>query len=90
MNDDLSKQGSPTRLLVVLLSKGRVTRSSVSKKYGMDYRAAVAAFEYLEKLGLVLYEALGDRRDTVYWSLTEKGEKAARMLAELDEFIRNG
>ncbi|MGE4212422.1 MAG: hypothetical protein AB7E75_03545 [Candidatus Methanomethylophilaceae archaeon] len=90
MPENFSEMCPNSRALLILFRHGKVKRSDFEKKYGFSYRTASAACERLEDLGLTKYEALGDRRDTVYWSLTEKGEKAAEMLAALDEFIRTG
>lgn len=79
-----------TKVLLILRNGKRMIRSYFTKEYGMNYITVKSALETLENMGLTKYEALGDRRDTVYWSLTEKGEKAAKMLAALDEFIRTG
>jgi len=76
------------KLLMLLRDNGRIVRSSIHRKYGLDYNYAKKSAEILESLGLVLYETTGDHNDTVYWSLTEKGKRAAWMLEELDEFIR--
>lgn len=65
-------------------------RSAFRGKYGINYNTAQMALKQLEEWGLAEYEAIGDRRDTVYYFLTEKGKKAAQMLADLDEFIRSG
>lgn len=89
MDERFSRQCPNSRLLVLLLEEGRILRSSVQKIHGFDYRAAKSAFEYLERSDLVIYEAVGDRRDTVYWSLTDKGMRVAHMLVEVDNLIKN-
>lgn len=86
----LSDLTMETKVLLILRNGNKIIRSYFTKEYGMNYITVKLALETLEDMGLTRYEALGDRRDTVYWSLTEKGEKAAEMLAALDEFIRNG
>jgi hypothetical protein len=88
MEGEFSRNCPNTRLLILLLEYGKILRSSIQRKYGFNYRSGVTAFDYLEKLGLTLYEAKGDRLDTVYWSLTEKGMEVAERLKELDEYIR--
>lgn len=78
------------KILAIMLDEGgRVKRSDFRKKYSMNYDTAKLALERLEAWRLVTYEAVGDRRDTVYWSLTEKGVKVAESLKEIDEYIRN-
>jgi len=79
-----------TKMLVILLKEEDVRRSAFSTIHKINYNTAKSALDRLEALDLVIYDAKGDRRDTVYYSLTEKGKKAAQMLADLDEFIRNG
>ena len=89
MESKFSRNCPNTRLLILLLEQGTILRSSIQRKYGFSYRTGVAAFDYMEGLGLVSYDAKGDRLDTVYWSLTEKGAKIARILKEIDELIQN-
>lgn len=81
--------GFDAEILLFLYRNGRVVRRAF-KEGGFSYDGAKKALERFEDAGLTKYEAVGDYRDTVYWSLTEKGEKAAEMLAALDEFIRTG
>ena len=82
--------GFDSRIILYLSGKGRVIRRTIRDETGISYAAVLTTLERMENAGLTKYEAVGDYRDTVYWSLTEKGEKAAEMLAALDEFIRNG
>lgn len=77
------------RVLAILSKNKKLLRSDFTKTFGINYITVKSALENLEDMGLTKYEALGDRRDTVYWSLTDKGKKAAEMLSDLDEFIRN-
>lgn len=79
-----------TRILVILLEQGRVKVGDFQRKYGVSHRPAVAALERLESLGLTAYMPTGDRYETVYWALTEKGVKVAESLKDIDEYIRNG
>lgn len=79
--------GFNVRLLLFLLENGRIKRSEVKKEF--NYYSAKAALEDFASVGLTEYEAVGDHRDTVYWSLTEKGTKVARTLRDLDDFIRS-
>lgn len=80
--------GFNVKLLLFLLDNGRIKRSEVKKAF--NYYSAKAALEDLESVGLTKYEAIGDHRDTVYWSFTEKGTKVAQTLKDLDDFIRGG
>ena len=89
MAETLSDLIIETKVLLILRQENKVMRSYFTKEYGMNYITVKLALETLENMGLARYEALGDRRDTVYWSLTEKGERAAEMLAALDDFIQN-
>lgn len=82
--------GIDAKIILYLADKGKVVRRTIRDETGISYAAIKAALERLEDEKLTKYEALGDYRDTVYWSLTEKGEKAAAMLAAVDDFIRNG
>lgn len=81
--------GFDAEVLLFLYREKRVVRRAF-KDAGFSYVGAQNALERFESVGLTQYEAVGDYRDTVYWSLTPKGERAAEMLAELDDFIRNG
>ena len=84
MYEDL---GYNAKILLFLLENGRVVRSKFKKSF--NYYSAKTALEDLESVGLTLYEAVGDHRDTVYWSLTEKGIEVAQRIKDLDDFIRN-
>ena len=81
--------GADAKILILLLKHGKTKRSDFKHVYGMNYNTAKASLEYMETWKLTEYEALGDRRDTVYYSLTEKGKKVAQMLSEIDEYIRS-
>jgi len=80
--------GIDAKVILFLFEKGRVVRRSFQTA-GFNYAGAMNALERFETVGITQYEAVGDHRDTVYWSLTEKGKKAAQMLADLDAFIRS-
>lgn len=80
--------GFDAEILLFLYRNERVVRRAF-KENGFSYDGAKNALERFEDVGITQYEAVGDYRDTVYWSLTEKGKKAAEMLAELDEYIRS-
>jgi len=82
--------GPDVRSLIILIKHVKIKRSDLQTRYGMNYNVAKSALERLENLGLVLYEVTGDRYDTVYYSLTEKGRKVAQKLEEIDEIILNG
>lgn len=93
-NHNLSMQydglGIDAKVLLYLSRRGKVVRRTIRDETGISYAAIKTALERMEDVGMTHYEAVGDYRDTVYWSLTEKGEKAAAMLAAVDDFIRNG
>lgn len=81
--------GLNAKVLMFLLENGRVKRRAFQEN-GFNYSSAIKSLEGMETVGVTRYEATGDRYDTVYWSLTDKGMKAAQMLKELDEFIQTG
>lgn len=81
--------GFDAEILLFLYRNGRMVRRAF-KEGGFSYEGAKNALERFEDVGITKYEAVGDYRDTVYWSLTDKGMKAAAMLTAVDDFIRNG
>jgi DNA-binding MarR family transcriptional regulator len=90
MGESIVLFGPDAEVLLLLFSNGRMKRSAFQRQFGMNYNTALSALDRIEELDLAEHEALCDRRDTVFYELTDKGRKAARMLAELDEFIRSG
>lgn len=79
--------GVDARVLLLLLEHGEIARSAFSKKYGVTYSGANNALLSFREKGLTDFEEHGDFRDTMVWRLTPKGEKVARMLAELVDII---
>lgn len=79
--------GPDVRMMVLLLENGRMKRSSFSSDHGMNHNTAKAAFERLEKAGLALLEAVGDRRETTYWKLSDKGVEVANIIKKADDMI---
>ena len=78
--------GTDGRVLILLNENGKMKRRQFPDS-GMDYRAAMTALRKLRDSRLADFEELGDFKDTQVWFLTEKGKIAAKMLAELVEFI---
>lgn len=77
--------GTKVEILIALLDNGPMNRGAFTKI--TNYDSAVKILRRLQSAGLTDSQELGDRRDTVIWRLTPKGEKAAKMLKEVEQFI---
>lgn len=77
--------GSTVDTLLILLERGQMTRREFMAV--TSYDSAMKILRRLESVGLTEWEELGDRRDTMIWRLTPKGEKVAKMLKEVEQFI---
>lgn len=78
--------GSTVDILLILLEKGQMTRREFMAV--TSYDSAMKILRRLQTVGLTDAEEVGDRRDTIIWRLTPKGEKAAKMLKEVEDFIK--
>jgi len=79
--------GNTVEILLLLLERKEMKRSDFKIKF--NYNTAKNILERLESVKLTKHKALGDRRDTVIWSLTEKGIEVAKRARDLENYISN-
>ena len=77
--------GNTVEILLLLLERKEMKRSDFKVKF--NYNTAKNILERLESVKLTKHKALGDRRDTVIWSLTDKGIEVAKRARDLENFI---
>ena len=77
--------GNTIEILLLLLDRKEMKRSDFKIKF--NYNTAKNILERLESVKLTKHKALGDRRDTVIWSLTDKGIVVAKRARELENYI---
>jgi predicted transcriptional regulator len=77
--------GTKVDILIAMLHNGPMNRGAFVKY--TSYDSAIKILRRFESVGLTEWKELGDRRDTVMWNLTPKGEKVAKMLEEVEQCI---
>lgn len=89
MRNEYRGLGFEANILIFMHGKDRILRRRFMDEGGFNFTSAKNALERLESVGLTEYQAVGDYRGSVYWSLTDKGKDVAKTFKELDDRIRN-
>jgi len=81
------EQTTALRILIYLLKRGTASRTDLRKDIDASVAAIYNALPKLRKLGLIKEEGKGSFPFTIHVSLTEKGQKVAEHIAEIERIL---
>jgi DNA-binding MarR family transcriptional regulator len=88
--DELDETGAALRVLLILHREGPLSRTVLIGKTARGKQAVYTALRVLQRLGLVGEERRKGFPNTVLTSLTERGEKVARRVGEIERLLKAG